>query len=546
MKRKVRFARGGFLLMMAVTLIVISAACSSGSNKQASSPSAGSQETKSAASASSPPNEQREPVTLKIEVFDRGNSPSGMTVTDNLLTKYIQEAFGDPRNITVKFIPVPRAEENQKLNVLMATSDVPDIVFTYDINTIYKYVRQGGLTELSEALDQYGPQLKAFMGEDALDAGKFDGGQYSIVAKREFLGRWGQFIRKDWLDQLNLPVPTNRDELYAALKAIKEKDPGKVGGKLIPYGFSMGSASFFSALWSFIEPVSEEQRFINMQQYSSMDNPVLLAGHKEGVRWLNKLYNEGLLSPDFGLDKDGKQLTQAVMNGFVGFFSEDAGVPFAKKHHMAETLNQNVPSADLRPINTFQASDGSYPKPLYEPGGMYIMIPKASKRVKEAIEYLDWQSNMEVFDRIRFGVEGRNYKLEDGFPVTIDEELNKVELYNAGDYKLLTTGAFWGSVDKNIESVGKDNAPYNEQYMETMRLSLVDGFHFVQLPHPLEQQSNFGETLKQKYDQLLVKSIMAKPDQFDADYDSALEDYMKSGGNAVVEERKALWAEMHP
>jgi putative aldouronate transport system substrate-binding protein len=532
LRRKVRFFRSCFLVLTTVSLAVVSAACTS---EGTSGSTAGSVST---------PNQtdvKRDPVTLKVEVFDRGNSPAGLTVTDNHQTKYIQEAFGNPRNITVKFVPVPRAEENQKLNVLMATSDVPDIVFTYDINTAYKYVQQGGLAELTEPLDKYGPNLKKFLGDTALDYGKFDGGLYSIVAKREFLGRWGQFIRKDWLDQLKIPVPTNKDELYAALKEFKKQDPGKTGGKTIPYGFSMGSASFFSMLWSYIQPESEEQKFVYTQQYSSMDNPVLLPGHKEGVRWLNQLFNEGLLSPDFGLDKDGKQLKQAVMNGGVGFFSEAISTPFAKSHQVALTLKQNVPSAELIPIDTFKSKDGKYPKPLYEPGGMYIMIPKASKRVKEAIEYLDWQSNLDNYNQLRFGKEGRNYKLVNGFPVTIDEELNKVELYNGGDYKLLTTGTFWGSVEKNIQSVGIGQEPFNQPYMDTLKMSLVDGFHFINLPHPLKSQADYGETLKQKYDQLIVKAIMAKPGSFDAEYDNALKDYMNSGGNAVVEERKALW-----
>ncbi|MHA6484939.1 extracellular solute-binding protein [Paenibacillus sp. strain BS8-2] len=538
MNKKIRFVRSSLLTMLAASLVVVSAACSSGANE------ANNGGTNTPASPSSSPEEKRDPVTLKIEVFERGNSPSGLTVTNNHMTKYIQEEFGDPRNITVEFVPVPRAEEITKLNVLMATSDVPDLVFTYDVNTAYKFVKQGGVMELSEALDQYGADLKTFMGEDALDAGKFDDGQYSIVAKREFLGRWARFVRQDWLDALNMPAPTNKDELYTVLKAFKEQDPGKVGNKVIPYGFAMNTASFFSPMWSFIEPTTEEEQFVNTQQYGDLDNPILLEGHKEGLRWFNKLYNEGLLSPDFGLDKDGKQLTQAVMNGFVGFYAGSNSEAFAAKNKVSETLNQNVPSAELKAIDTFQAADGTYPKPLYGVGGMYIMIPKSSKRVQEAIEYLSWMSNPDVYQRISYGEEGRNYELVDGYPVVLDEELNKVELYNTGDYKLLTTGTFFGSIEKNIKSVDTPSEKYGKQLMESMELSLVDGYQFVKLPRPLESQSTYGEALKQKYDQLIVQTIMAKPENFDSVYDSAVQDYMKSGGQAVVDERKALWAEM--
>ena len=40
------------------------------------------------------------PVTLKIELFDRGNTPSGAPpLTESYFVKYMQEKFGDPNNI---------------------------------------------------------------------------------------------------------------------------------------------------------------------------------------------------------------------------------------------------------------------------------------------------------------------------------------------------------------------------------------------------------------------------------------------------------------
>lgn len=55
----------------------------------------------------------------------------------------MQEKFGNPNNIKLEYVPVPRAQEVQKLNVLMASGgDAPDIVFTYDSNLVYNYVRR--------------------------------------------------------------------------------------------------------------------------------------------------------------------------------------------------------------------------------------------------------------------------------------------------------------------------------------------------------------------------------------------------------------------
>lgn len=113
-------------MVMGVSLL---AGCSSASNEGAGDGNASNGER----------------VTLKVEIFDRGNSPSPHTITNNYLSKLVQERFGDPNNIDVQFVPIQRSEEVTKLNVLMASNtDVPDIVFVYDSSVFYRYAQQGG------------------------------------------------------------------------------------------------------------------------------------------------------------------------------------------------------------------------------------------------------------------------------------------------------------------------------------------------------------------------------------------------------------------
>ena len=179
----------------------------------------------------------KDPVTIKVEVFDRGNSPAGQSVTNNYLTNYVKENFTKKTNINVEYVPVPRAQEVEKLNVLMASGDSPDIVFTYDSNVIYNYVKQGGLTDIGALLDEYGSNLKSYLGKDTLAYGTFDGKQYAIPGKRVYLGKYSSMVRQDWLDKLGLQTPKTTDEVYQVLKAFKEKKPG--GDQTIPLGFSL-------------------------------------------------------------------------------------------------------------------------------------------------------------------------------------------------------------------------------------------------------------------------------------------------------------------
>lgn len=115
------------------------------------------------------------PVTLKISVFDRG--VTGQTPVDNnYWTDWIQENFGNPRNINLQWVVIPRSEEVAKLNTLMASGEAADICFTYSEPVITNFVKQGGLVELTDLIDKHGPNIKAYLGEELLKYGIFEGG----------------------------------------------------------------------------------------------------------------------------------------------------------------------------------------------------------------------------------------------------------------------------------------------------------------------------------------------------------------------------------
>lgn len=529
-KRGFKKGASSILLLMLVCSLVISACSSSPKSSDGSS------------------TDSAETVTLKVEVFDRGNSPAGSTITDNYLTKYVQEQFGKPNNINVEFVPVPRSEEVEKLNVLMASGgDVPDIVFSYDPNVFNRYASQGGLTDLTELLDQYGTNLKQFLGEDVLAYGKFEGKQYAIPAKRANLGKYASAIRQDWLDKLGLPLPTTTEELYNTLKAFKEKDPGETGGKVIPLGMTIAAAQVDPLIWSFIEPLTEEQKYTLTQQLGSNDYPILLPGFKEALKFMNKLYNEGLMSKDFALDKDKKQLSQDVSSGLVGFLSEDDINPYYVDG-MLSTLEANVPGATLTPVDAYSNSEGKYAKPSYAPNGMYIMIPKSSKRAVEAIKYLDWMASGDHLFHMQNGIEGENYTLnEDGIPVLIENmsEEAKNRLYNSGDMAIISNGKQLGSDEKNTEARALQMDPrYQDKARAAIRISSTDTFQPVLMEKPIEAQTKYGTTLQDKYNEIIVKTTMVTPDKFESTFETMMKDYMSSGGQAILDERIAVYKEM--
>ncbi len=172
-------------------------------------------------------------LTLRVEMYDR--SIAGFNVEDCWQLHYIQENFGDPNHIKIEWVPVSRWEEGTILNTQLAGGTAPDICMTYGGDLVQQYVDMGGLYPLDGLLEEYGQDLKEFLGKDVLQYGQFDAGngmeQFCLCARRIIIAAQTNYIRKDWLEKLNMEVPTNIDELYAYLTAAKEAGLG--GSKTI-------------------------------------------------------------------------------------------------------------------------------------------------------------------------------------------------------------------------------------------------------------------------------------------------------------------------
>ena len=478
--------------------------------------------------------------TLRVEIFDRGDVPAGAgTITDNELTRWIKKEFGSKYNANVEFVSVPRSQEVQQLNVLMAAGEAPDIVFSYDYTTMYNFNKNGGLSDLTEYVDK-AENLKKLLGDDVLNYGKVDGKQALIPARRIITGRMGQLMRKDWLDKLGMKAPTTKEEFYNVLKAFKEKDPGNVGDKLIPWAISASTPYFTDLLYSFAE-------WDQMDEAETAVTPwPMKPGFKEGVRFMNKLYNEGLISTDFALDKDSKQMQSDFANGYVGFINDDFARPLQSGSYY-NTLKNNVPGAELVAVDTFEDKNGNHPKEVYNPVGLYIAVPKSSKNAELAVKYLDWMSDPEILRTLQFGWEGKTYNLDaDGMPVEIKtDEAQKMHWYNLGfDTALVVNGKYVGNQEESIVFNAASVGENKDLYLASYANSVNDGWAPVVMP-PNDSLVKYEANIATKFTELLTKSIMAPVSEFDKTYDALQKEFVEVGGKEVNEAALKQYRELH-
>jgi putative aldouronate transport system substrate-binding protein len=478
--------------------------------------------------------------SLRVEIFDRGDVPSGAgSVSQNSMTEWVQKEFGDKNNIKVEYVSVPRNEETSQLNILLAASQAPDIVFTYNYNMLYDYYNKGGLADLTEEVKN-ADKLKKFLGDSVVERGKIDDKQILIPSKRLIRGRMSQLVRKDWLDAVGLDVPKTTDEFYNMLKAFKEKDPGKLGDKNIPYGMAMTTQLFEDCIDTFEDPdISEKDRTCVPE--------VMRNGYKEGVRFFNKLYNEGLISPDFALDKDRSQLESDVANGYVGFVDNDLG-KLIQSGGAYETLQKNDPKAKFVAADTWTYKNGKHYKQMYAETGLYIAVPKNSEaNAKNALKYLNWMADDKVLTTLQYGIEGKNYNMNsEGIPEIINsEEAKKTHWYTLGfDLALIVNGKYSSDMDKVVEMAASATID-KDLYKSAYEKSINDGYSLKTVPPDTSDTSVNTSSLTEKYNEILVKSIMAPESKFDSTFDSLVNEYKSIGGEKAQEQAYKMYEKVY-
>lgn len=453
-----------------------------------------------------------EPIhTLKVEIYDRGDVPEGAgTVTDNAVTNWICSEFGKKNNIDVQFVPIVRDSQNE-LSVLISSGDAPDIFFSYSYDGMYNYFISGDTVDLSEYISSDSP-LYDFIGEELLELGKINDNQFIIPAKRLIKGRQAQLVRTDWLDRLGMQAPTNTDEFYAMLRAFQKYDPGNNGVNNIPYGVSANTSNFLDLIYSFMDTDFNER---DMNCANHIDNP----GYREGLRFMNKLFNEGLLSPYFEYDKDRKKVESDIAKGYVGFFCDDLGRPL-QSGGVYEQLLQNLPEARLEAVDTWTDSNGKHPKCIYSDAGIYIAVSSTCKYPEDAVRYLEWMCNPDVMRVLQYGFEGVNYKMDsDGIPRIISDDTSKLtHWYTIGfDTGIIVNGKYTTAKEKILAF--NANATVDPQlYMQCYKNSMRDGWTLREMiPSTLQiTDSTYRYMLKTE---IISKCITCPTQTFDSEFD---------------------------
>jgi putative aldouronate transport system substrate-binding protein len=341
------------------------------------------------------------------------------THSDIPIYQELQKKTGIP----LKFIAPPTNQGKEALNVLLASGDLPDLIeynFLDFPGGPEKAIKDGYILKLNDVIDKYAPNLKKYLKEhpEIDKMVKTDNGSYyafPFIRGDDYLKVFqGPMLRKDWLDELKLPVPTTIDEWYTTLKAFKEKK---------------GASAPFSVV-SVPRPLNEFNNGAFVGAYNVTRNFYLDGntikfgpmekGYKDFLATFRKWYEEGLIDKNVATS-DIKLIDAGFASGAIGATVNNAGGGIGR---FQPILSAKDPKAELVAAPYPVVKKGDTPQfgqkdQAFSPGGM-VAITAKSKNVELAARLLDYGYSEEGHMFYNFGTEGVSYKMVNGNPVYTD------------------------------------------------------------------------------------------------------------------------------
>lgn len=318
---------------------------------------------------------------------------------------------------TIEWIlpPVDNSAAIAALNVLLASSDLPDII-THPYHTYYPAgndaaIEDGVYIDLKPYLPEYAPEYWAILQEDPemLKQVTTDAGYiwcFYMIDSFAQPSHGGPVWNKTYLDQVNDgKVPETIDEMYEVLKKFKSELD-------LQYPIYDDGASYLPFAWGVKNDFYLDEA--GKVQYGPVQE-----GWKEYLRNMAQWYAEGLLAPDY----------QAPIGASEAWVAGEVGVGY----HGFNNITEWTSLATSAGVEDFAMIAAEYP--TLESGQSVRFKANHNYRAQQnctavtadceepeaAIQFLNAKFTEENILKSNYGIEGVNYTMVDGKPQYTEE-----------------------------------------------------------------------------------------------------------------------------
>lgn len=549
MKRKVVS-----LMLVSAMVAGMLAGCGSDSG---SSKGGSSTETGSAAEASSSGETADDKSPITFEYFNADGKNGNW---DNPVAKAITEATGV--TLDVSYPVASQGDAKEDIALMIANDEYPDMIYAKGSAT--DLYQAGALIDMTDLIEKYGPNIKKMYGAELekLKWSQDDPGIYqlSYAGVNQKTLTTGGSCQIQWaaLKENDYKYPKTLDEYEKMIKSYLAAHPKTEDG-LDMIGITM-SASDWHWMITLGNPAGliadaspDNGQWIIDDEYNVHYKHVT-DEEKEYFKWLCRMYNEGILDPNFATQTDDDYIAKVASGRVVAITDAE--------WHYSQCEATLV--ADGKVDQTYVGlpvtlREDQVEKALLYQGttvGWGIGITKSCEDPVRAIKFLDYLCSDEGQILYHWGIEGENYFLDDnGQPYRTDEEVAKAQsdpdyakntgIDNYTGFPIYGTGSYsedgFPYTPTTKESVIANYNTAEKEGCEAMGFEmLTDMFaqpeEFDLLPYSALWAYQQPQELAEKQTILdeiawpgLVKCVTGTEDEFDGNWESMVQELTDNG-----------------
>lgn len=422
---------------LVAVLIIVLAGCSSTAKDSAAS-NAPATASAPASSSSADPAESAapvEPVTLSI--FGVANSQIITSpFQDDDVSKELEKKTGVKLDHTAE---MNVSDPAQKLAVMLAGNELPDIVVFNSLTDRDKIINSGAAIPLDDLVAKFGPDIQKNAG-DALKVSKLmmSDDTHSLyylpgsVGSSSFPPLWNDNswnLRWDLYKQLNYPKLDTLDDLTNVLGEMQKLEPTNKGGKK-NYGLGLNLSDDWGQLM-IDKAIANLQGFVQAgpnDVYIDMGTEKLVPRISDpnsifwkSTKFYNTAYQKGILDPESATLK-----FNAISD------------KYKTGRYFAATTHWSLGGADTQFIADGQPEKGFAPfmvdynkqniyvgQATFNGNQFYMLISKNCKNPEAAMKFINYLYTYEGTELLMNGVEGAQYDMVNNVPIVKDEEIKQ-------------------------------------------------------------------------------------------------------------------------
>lgn len=314
----------------------------------------------------------------KITNLDNSNLPRGDTYEDNVYTRYLKEML-NIQNVDV--FEEDSVTYYDIVEMAIAENNLPDVMLVQGLDNLQTLVENDMIEDLSEAYENCASErikdIYASYDDSVLGNVTFDGKLMALPETNISDGPQLLWLRKDWMDKLNLKEPKTIEDAEYILEQFVKQDPGENGeGNTIGLACESNICGEQGYNYEYHLDVLFAAYNSYPQQWMKNENGKLFWGGvqpetKEALAYVKDLYERGILDKQF-LMHTNNNLIDLVVEGKCGAFF---GPWWAPNNPLMEAVQKN-PKAEWRPYLLSNCEDGTTRYAQQNASIQYVVVRK--------------------------------------------------------------------------------------------------------------------------------------------------------------------------